>query len=91
MQNKGNGVFTLELTTLNPDIPIGVDYIQISESNYDYLEKLAEKSDIKILANFKIPKARLLIDDTTESINSNKTNTLYKIIIFFFTLKQKNY
>ena len=79
MQNKGNGVFTLELTTLNPNIPIGVDYIQISESNYDYLEKLAEKSDIKILANFKMPKARLLIDDTTESMNSNKTNTLYKI------------
>lgn len=79
MQNKGNGVFTLELTTLNPNIPLEVDYIQISESNYDYLEKLAEKSDIKILANFKMPKARLLIDDTTESMNSNKTNTLYKI------------
>lgn len=79
MENKGSGVFTLELTTLNPNIPLEVDYIQISESNYDYLEKLAEKSDIKILANFKMPKARLLIDDTTESMNSNKTNTLYKI------------
>ena len=79
MQDKGSGVFTLELTTLNPDIPLEVDYVQISESNYDYLEKLAEKSDIKILANFKMPKARLLIDDTTESMNSNKTNTLYKI------------
>jgi len=79
MENKGSGIFTLELTTLNPNIPLEVDYIQISESNYDYLEKLAEKSDIKILANFKMPKARLLIDDTTESMNSNKTNTLYKI------------
>lgn len=79
MQNKGSGVFTLELTTLNPNIPLEVDYIQISESNYDYLKELSDKSDIKILATFKMPKARLLIDDTTESMNSNKTNTLYKI------------
>lgn len=79
MENKGSGVFTLELTTLNPNIPLEIDYIQISESNYDYLKELSDKSDIKILANFKMPKARLLIDDTTESMNSNKTNTLYKI------------
>ena len=79
MEEKGNGLFTLELTTLNPNIPLTVDYIQISESNYDYLIQLADKSDGKILATFKIPKARLLIDDTTESMNSNKTNTLYEI------------
>lgn len=79
MEEKGSGLFTLELTTLNPDIPLNVEYIQISESNYDYLMKLAEKSDKKVLAVMKIPKARLLIDDTTESMNSNKTKTLYKI------------
>ena len=79
MEEKGNGLFTLELTTLNPNIPLTVDYIQISESNYDYLTQLADKCDGKILATFKIPKARLLIDDTTESMNSNKTNTLYEI------------
>lgn len=79
MEAKGSGVFTLELNTLNPDIPLTVDYIQISESNYQYLSELADKSDSKILSVLKIPKARLLIDDTTESMNSNKTNTLYKI------------
>ena len=79
MQNAGNRLFTLELTSLSPDIPLDVKYIQISESNYDYLKQIAEKSDIKILACFKMPKARLLIDDVTESMNSNKTNTLYKI------------
>jgi len=79
MENHGSGVFTLELTTLNPDIPLNVQYVQISESNYTYLKELADKSDSKILATFKMPKARLLIDDTTESMNSNKTNTLYKI------------
>ena len=79
MEEKGSGLFTLELTTLNPDIPLNVQYIQISESNYDYLKELSDKADSKILACMKIPKARLLIDDTTESMNSNKTNTLYKI------------
>ncbi len=79
MEEKGSGLFTLELTTLNPDIPLNVEYIQISESNYDYLKEMASKADQKILACLKIPKARLLIDDTTESMNSNKTNTLYKI------------
>ena len=79
MTDSGTGVFTLELVSMNPNIPLEVDYIQISESNYDYLENLASKCDAKILACSKIPKARLLIDDTTESMNSNKTNTLYKI------------
>lgn len=79
MQSKGNGIFTLELTTLNPNIPLEVDYIQISESNYNYLEELANSCDEKILSVLKVPKARLLIDDTTESMNSQKTNTLYKI------------
>lgn len=79
MEEKGSGLFTLELTTLNPDIPLDVKYIQISESNYDYLQKMGSKADEKILACLKVPKARLLIDDTTESMNSNKTGTLYKI------------
>ena len=79
MEAKGNGIFTLELTTVNPNIPLTVDYVQISESNYDYLYKLAEKCDEKILSVLKVPKARLLIDNTTESMNSQKTNTLYKI------------
>lgn len=79
MENHGSGVFTLELTTLNPNIPLDIDYIQISESNYDYLQRMANRAEDKILAQFRIPKARLLKDETTESMNSNKTNTLYKI------------
>lgn len=89
MENHGSGVFTLDLTSLNPDIPLTVDYIQISESNYDYLKELADKSDAKILATLRIPKARMLIDDTTESMNSNKTNTLYKIYTIELNNRQR--
>ena len=79
MEEKGSGIFTLELVSMNPNIPLDVQYIQISESNYNYLLELGSKCDVKILAIFKIPKARLLIDEGSESMNSNKTNTLYKI------------
>ena len=89
MESKGSGVFTLELNTLNPDIPLTVDYIKISEDNYQYLNEISEKSDKKILACFKIPKARLLIDDVTESMNSNKTNTLYKIYAMELNNRQR--
>ena len=89
MENHGSGIFTLDLTSLNPDIPLTVDYIQISESNYQYLMELADKSDAKILATLRIPKARMLIDDTTESMNSNKTNTLYKIYTIELNNRQR--
>ena len=89
MEAKGSGVFTLELNTLNPDIPLTVDYIKISEDNYQYLNELSEKSDKKILACFKIPKVRLLIDDSSESMNSHKTKTLYKIYAKELNNKQR--
>lgn len=89
MENHGSGIFTLDLTSLNPDIPLTVDYIQISESNYEYLKELADKSDAKILATLRIPKARMMIDDVTESMNSNKTNTLYKIYTIELNNRQR--
>lgn len=89
MENHGSGIFTLDLTSLNPDIPLTVDYVQISESNYQYLKELADKSDAKILSTLRIPKARMLIDDVTESMNSNKTNTLYKIYTIELNNRQR--
>lgn len=89
MENHGAGLFTLDLESLNPDIPLTVDYIQINETNYQYLKELAERSDNKILATLRIPKARMLIDDVTESMNSNKTNTLYKIYTIELNNRQR--
>lgn len=89
MENHGSGLFTLDLTSMNPEIPLTVDYVQINESNYQYLKELADKSDSKILATLRIPKARMLIDDVTESMNSNKTNTLYKIYTIELNNRQR--
>ena len=89
MMEKGNGIFTLELTSLNKDIPLEVDYIQINESNYEYLNSMAETADLKIMSIFKIPEARLLRDTSTESMNSNKTATLYKIYTIELNNRQR--
>ena len=79
IQNAGVGLLTLHLQQLTAELPLNIQYIPITENNYDYLRQLAEDTDNSILRLFKIPKARLLIDDTKESMNSNKTNTLWNI------------
>lgn len=79
MQDAGTGILTLELQSFNTEIPFDVKYIPISESNYQYLSDLAERCDEDILACFSIPKVRLMIDDTSESMNSQKSNTIYEI------------
>lgn len=77
--SAGTGWMVLHLEQLTSDLPLNVQYIPITEQNYDYLQQLTEDCDNSILRRFKIPKARLMIDDTKESMNSNKTSTLWEI------------
>lgn len=77
--SAGTGWMVLHLEQLTAELPLNVQYIPITEQNYDYLRQLAEDCDNSILRRFKIPKARLMIDDTKESMNSNKTSTLWEI------------
>lgn len=79
MQEAGTGILTLDLESYNTDIPLEVQYVPISEQNYTYLSELADRCDEDILACFSIPKVRLMIDDVTESMNSQKSNTIYEI------------
>ena len=79
MADAGTGILTLDLESFNTEIPLEVQYVPISEQNYSYLSELADRCDDDILACFSIPKVRLMIDDVTESMNSNKSNTIYEI------------
>lgn len=80
MHEAGTGILTLDLeSTFSKDIPLEVQYVPISEQNYSYLSELADRCDDDILACFSIPKVRLMIDDVTESMNSNKSDTIYEI------------
>ena len=79
MTSAGTGIMTLHLQQLTAELPLNVQYIPITESNYDYLRNLAEDCDNSILRLFKIPKVRLMIDDVKESMNSNKSDTIWEI------------
>lgn len=79
MQEAGTGILTLDLESYNTDIPLEVQHVPISEQNYTYLSELADRCDEDILACFSILKVRLMIDDVTESMNSQKSNTIYEI------------
>lgn len=77
--SAGTGWMVLHLEQLTAELPLNVQYIPITEQNYDYLRQLAEDCDNSILRRFKIPKVRLMIDDVKESMNSNKSDTIWEI------------
>ena len=79
MSDAGTGILVMDLESFNAEIPLEVQYVPISEQNYQYLSELADRCDEDILACFSIPKVRLMIDDVTESMNSQKSNTIYEI------------
>ena len=79
ISNAGTGWMVLHFEQLTADLPLNVQYIPITEQNYDYLRELAEDCDESILRLFKIPKVRLMIDDVKESMNSNKTGSIWEI------------
>ena len=79
MDEAGTGTFILNLTQYDEELPLDVKYIPLTESNYDYLSNLAKDCDQDVLSCFSIPKIRLMIDDVTESMNSNKSDTIYEI------------
>ena len=79
IDQAGTGWMVLHLEQLTADLPLNVQYIPITEQNYEYLRELAEDCDESILRLFKIPKVRLMIDDVKESMNSNKTESMWEI------------
>ena len=79
MQKVGSGVMVSYLATPDRDFPLKFEFIKVSNDNWDYLKNFSKDADDAIMAEYSIPKVRLLIDDVTESMNSNKSYTLWKI------------
>lgn len=59
--------------------PITFDFTNIENSNYEYLEKQQEKAEQSVLNCYNIPLARLMINTEKESMNSNKTQSIWEI------------
>lgn len=88
MQNTGTGILVSYLETTNKDFPLNFDFIQISNDNWQYLETFSKNCDDAIMSNYSIPKVRLMIDDTTESMNSNKSDTIWQIYAISLNYEQ---
>ena len=59
--------------------PITFDFTNIENNNYSYLESLQEKAEQSVLNCYNIPLARLMINTEKESMNSNKTQSIWEI------------
>lgn len=59
--------------------PVKFDFTNIENDNYSYLESLQEKAEQSVLNCYNIPLARLMINTEKESMNSNKTQSIWEI------------
>lgn len=88
ISETGTGTLTMYMESSMQGIPMNVDYVKIGNDNWSYLESFSKSCDNALMSNFSIPKARLMIDDTTESMNSNKTNTIWEIYTICLNYEQ---
>lgn len=56
-----------------------MDFTKIENDNYSYLESQQEKAEQAVLNCYNIPLARLMINTEKESMNSNKTQSIWEI------------
>lgn len=78
-KEKTSGVKFIYLQNASSERDITSEYYPLTDNNYDYLSQIRGESEEEIIRAYGIPKVRLLIDDTKESMNSNKSDTLYEI------------
>ncbi|AMK16315.1 hypothetical protein [Methanobrevibacter olleyae] len=88
MRSTGTGVMVSYLETPNKDFPLNFEFIKISNDNWQYLENFSKTADEVLMSNYNIPKVRLMIDDVTESMNSNKSDTIWQIYAISLNYEQ---
>ena len=73
------GTLVQYLGSTSSSQPIDMHYQVFEDNNYEYFGFLQDRCVADLLRAFKMPKVRLAIDDTKESMNSHKSDTLYEI------------
>ena len=66
--------------------PMNMDYVGLTNNNQSYLKELGNECRQSVLNDYNIPLARLMINTEKESMNSNKTQSIWEI----YTLNLKN-
>ena len=88
LKAAGTGTAVLYEETRNP---MKMDYVKISDDNYNYLQEKAKAADQKIISSFSIPRERYMINDVKESMNSQKTAAFWEIYTKSLNAKQLIY
>ena len=65
---------------------VNLDYVSLANSNHSYLSDLGTKCQQAVLNDYNIPLVRLMINTDKESMNSDKTKSIWEI----YTLNLKN-
>lgn len=66
--------------------PVKLDYVGLSNKNQDYLSNLKTNCQDTVLNDYNIPKIRLMINTDKESMNSDKSKSIWEI----YTINLKN-
>ena len=71
--------------------PVSLDYVSLANSNHSYLSDLGDKCQQAVLNDYNIPLVRLMINTDKESMNSNKTASIWQIYNLNLMNEQKIY
>ena len=66
--------------------PVTMDYVPLANSNHQYLSDLSLKCQQAVLNDYNIPLVRLMFNTEKESMNSDKTKSIWEI----YTLNLQN-
>ena len=66
--------------------PMNMDYVGLTNNNQSYLSDLSDKCQSTVLNDYNVPLVRLMINTEKESMNSDKTKSIWEI----YTLNLKN-
>ena len=66
--------------------PVSLDYVSLTNSNQSYLTELGKECQQSVLNDYNIPLVRLMINTDKESMNSDKTKSIWEI----YSLNLKN-
>lgn len=68
---------------------IKMDYVSLSNNNYTYLADLGNECEQAVLNDYNIPLARLMENTEKESMNSDKTKSIWEIYSLNLRNEQK--
>lgn len=88
--NVGTGLAVTYVENGNRDQELEMEYINLTNDNYNYIKTIYDDNEQSILECWFIPKIRLLNNDGKESMNSNKSEILWKIYIRSINNIQRN-